>query len=64
MKLVNHPKYRQTENAVPQRLDFEWKTVGNTVDCGVFVVHHMETWFGVQLINGVVASHLSRAPRK
>ncbi|MFS7944916.1 hypothetical protein Hanom_Chr06g00517851 [Helianthus anomalus] len=23
MKLVNHPKYRQIENAVPQRLDFE-----------------------------------------
>ncbi|MFS7962130.1 hypothetical protein Hanom_Chr08g00723041 [Helianthus anomalus] len=47
MKLVNHPKYWQIKNAVPQRLDFEWKTVGNTVDCGVFVMRHMETWFGV-----------------
>ncbi|MFS7938685.1 hypothetical protein Hanom_Chr05g00442651 [Helianthus anomalus] len=41
LKMVNHPKYRQIENALPHRLDFDWKTSGNSVDCGVFVMHHM-----------------------
>ncbi|KAM0038853.1 hypothetical protein Hdeb2414_s0013g00420501 [Helianthus debilis subsp. tardiflorus] len=47
LKLVNHPKCTEIDNALPHRLDFEWETVNNTVDCGVFVMRHMETWFGI-----------------
>ncbi|KAJ0522260.1 putative papain-like cysteine peptidase superfamily [Helianthus annuus] len=47
LKLVGHPKYLQFENAIPHRLEFDWETVGNKVDCGVFVMRHMETWFSV-----------------
>ncbi|MFS7928572.1 hypothetical protein Hanom_Chr04g00322351 [Helianthus anomalus] len=45
LKLVNCPKSTEIENALPHMLDFEWKTVNNTVDCGIFVMRHMETWF-------------------
>ncbi|KAJ0463626.1 putative papain-like cysteine peptidase superfamily [Helianthus annuus] len=47
LKMVNHPKSAEIEIADVVRLEFEWKTVNNTVDCGVFVRRHMETWFGV-----------------
>ncbi|KAJ0906339.1 putative Ulp1 protease family catalytic domain, papain-like cysteine peptidase superfamily [Helianthus annuus] len=47
LKMVNHPKSAEIEIADVVRLEFEWKTVNNTVDCGVFVMRHMETWFGV-----------------
>ncbi|MFS7988450.1 hypothetical protein Hanom_Chr11g01034941 [Helianthus anomalus] len=29
------------------RLDFEWKKVNNIVDCRVFVMRHLKTWFGI-----------------
>ncbi|KAM0015302.1 hypothetical protein Hdeb2414_s0033g00724461 [Helianthus debilis subsp. tardiflorus] len=32
-------------NGVWYRLEIEWATVGNTVDCRVFTMRHMETWF-------------------
>ncbi|KAJ0921926.1 hypothetical protein HanPSC8_Chr05g0197451 [Helianthus annuus] len=47
MCMVNHPKSAEIETAEMVRLDFAWKTVNNTVDCGVFVMRHMETWFGL-----------------
>ncbi|MFS7956844.1 hypothetical protein Hanom_Chr07g00659381 [Helianthus anomalus] len=46
----NYTVYFFAENwylKLKARLEFEWKTVNNTVDCGVFVMRHMETWFGV-----------------
>ncbi|MFS8010761.1 hypothetical protein Hanom_Chr14g01300831 [Helianthus anomalus] len=36
-------------NALPHRLDFEWKTDNNTMNCGVVVIRHMETWFGITI---------------
>ncbi|MFS7962877.1 hypothetical protein Hanom_Chr08g00731671 [Helianthus anomalus] len=47
MCMVNHPKSAEIETAEMARLDFEWKTVNNTVDYRVFVMRHMETWFGL-----------------
>ncbi|MFS7993874.1 hypothetical protein Hanom_Chr12g01099201 [Helianthus anomalus] len=37
----------ELENALPHRLDFECKTYNNTMYCGVVVMRHMETWFGI-----------------
>ncbi|MFS8022263.1 hypothetical protein Hanom_Chr16g01437401 [Helianthus anomalus] len=39
----------ETGNALPHRLDFEWKTDNNTMDCGVVVMRHMDTWFGITI---------------
>ncbi|MFS7962211.1 hypothetical protein Hanom_Chr08g00724021 [Helianthus anomalus] len=47
LKLVNHPKFLCFEAIILKILDFEWATVENSIDCGVFVMCHMETWFGV-----------------
>ncbi|MFS7953455.1 hypothetical protein Hanom_Chr07g00618821 [Helianthus anomalus] len=58
--MVNHPKSAEIVIADVVRLDFEWKTVNNIVDCGVFVMRHMETWFGVtadKWDNGFPLSH-------
>ncbi|MFS7973004.1 putative papain-like cysteine peptidase superfamily [Helianthus anomalus] len=46
LKLVKHPKCLEFEGVVPKRLEIEWATKGNSVDCGVFAMRHMETWFG------------------
>lgn len=31
---------------LPHRLEMPWQTVYNDVDCGVFVMHHMSTYYG------------------
>ncbi|KAJ0780734.1 putative papain-like cysteine peptidase superfamily [Helianthus annuus] len=46
LKSVNHPKCGQFEGIILERLEIEWATVGNNVDCGVFAMRHMETWCG------------------
>ncbi|KAJ0489482.1 putative papain-like cysteine peptidase superfamily [Helianthus annuus] len=46
LRYVRHPKCLEFEPVIPKRLEIEWATVGNSVDCGVFAMRHMETWFG------------------
>ncbi|KAJ0680985.1 putative Ulp1 protease family catalytic domain, papain-like cysteine peptidase superfamily [Helianthus annuus] len=46
LRSVRHPKCLEFEPVIPKRLEIEWETVGNSVDCGVFAMSHMETWFG------------------
>ncbi|MFS7995539.1 hypothetical protein Hanom_Chr12g01119081 [Helianthus anomalus] len=46
LKSVNYPKCGECEEVIPKRLDVEWATVGNTADCGMFAMRHVETWFG------------------
>ncbi|KAF5783673.1 hypothetical protein HanRHA438_Chr11g0522831 [Helianthus annuus] len=46
LKAVDHPKGHEFEEAMPYRLAIEWATVGIYVDCGLFAMRHMETWFG------------------
>ncbi|MFS7908118.1 putative papain-like cysteine peptidase superfamily [Helianthus anomalus] len=46
LRSVRHPKCLEFEQVIPKRLEIEWATVGNSVDCGVFAMRHMETWFG------------------
>ncbi|MFS7955069.1 hypothetical protein Hanom_Chr07g00638231 [Helianthus anomalus] len=54
----------EIENALPHRLDFEWKTDNNTMDCGVVVIRYMEMWFGITTRSGIVTSHLIIRPRR
>ncbi|MFS8016357.1 hypothetical protein Hanom_Chr15g01367641 [Helianthus anomalus] len=49
---------------LPHRLDFDWKTSGNKVDCGVFVMRHMETWFGVTVDKWDSGFPLEPGPKK
>ncbi|KAJ0678365.1 putative papain-like cysteine peptidase superfamily [Helianthus annuus] len=46
LRSVRHPKCLEFEPVIPKRLEIEWATIGNSVDCGVFAMRHMETWFG------------------
>ncbi|MFS7912143.1 putative papain-like cysteine peptidase superfamily [Helianthus anomalus] len=46
LRSVHHPKCLEFEPVIPKRLEIEWATVGNSVDCGVFAMRHLETWFG------------------
>ncbi|MFS7980245.1 hypothetical protein Hanom_Chr10g00937171 [Helianthus anomalus] len=64
LNIVNHPKSAEFEIADVVRLEFEWKTVNNTVDCGVFVMRHMETWFGVTTDKWDRDSHLGIRTRR
>ena len=31
---------------LPERLVMDWQTVHNDVDCGVFAMHHMSSYYG------------------
>ncbi|MFS7912147.1 putative Ulp1 protease family catalytic domain, papain-like cysteine peptidase superfamily [Helianthus anomalus] len=46
LRSVHHPKCLGFEPVISKRLEIEWATVGNSVDCGVFAMRHMEIWFG------------------
>ncbi|WOH04018.1 hypothetical protein DCAR_0623423 [Daucus carota subsp. sativus] len=40
---INHMGY---VSILPQRLVMDWQTVHNDVDCGVFAMHHMGSYYG------------------
>jgi len=47
--LVKHPKAGAMEGCRIRRLDLPWATHKNSVDCGVYLMRHMETYMGVQV---------------
>nr|KAJ0224663.1 hypothetical protein LSAT_V11C100013050 [Lactuca sativa] len=46
---LNHPKRNSIKHAVTVRLYMAWMTKMNYIDCGVFVLRHMETYKGEDL---------------
>ncbi|MFS8026599.1 putative Ulp1 protease family catalytic domain, papain-like cysteine peptidase superfamily [Helianthus anomalus] len=46
LRSIRHPKSLEFDRVIPRRVEIEWATIGNSVDCGVFAMRHMETWFG------------------
>ncbi|KAK1351607.1 hypothetical protein POM88_054179 [Heracleum sosnowskyi] len=40
------PKEREIKNLKPNVLKKNWQTVDNFIDCGIFVMRHMETYMG------------------
>ncbi|KAG6436426.1 hypothetical protein SASPL_101324 [Salvia splendens] len=40
---------RMLRKAIPEHLEFKWKTEGITNDCGVFAMRHMETYMGTKV---------------
>ncbi|MFS7969185.1 hypothetical protein Hanom_Chr09g00806181 [Helianthus anomalus] len=50
LRSVHHPKCLEFELVIPKRLEIEWATVGNSVDCGVFAMRRMETSFAETIL--------------
>ncbi|CAI9263510.1 unnamed protein product [Lactuca saligna] len=46
LKSQNHPKAEMFSHVMPHRLEMTWRTINNIIDCGVFTMHHMETYMG------------------
>ncbi|CAH1432827.1 unnamed protein product [Lactuca virosa] len=46
---LNHPKRNSIKRAVKVRLSMGWMTKMNYIDCGVFIMRHMETYKGEDL---------------
>ncbi|KAK9049188.1 hypothetical protein SSX86_031845 [Deinandra increscens subsp. villosa] len=45
-KLVQHPKWKEIEKVLPEKLTIGWSTSNNYNDCGVFMMRHMEMFNG------------------
>nr|KAJ0227372.1 hypothetical protein LSAT_V11C100031940 [Lactuca sativa] len=46
LKSQNHPKAEMFSHVIPHRLEMPWRTINNSIDCGVFTMRHMETYMG------------------
>ncbi|KVI06841.1 Peptidase C48, SUMO/Sentrin/Ubl1, partial [Cynara cardunculus var. scolymus] len=46
LREVHHPKAYEMLQLQPEIVDMDWRTKKNFVDCGVFAMRHMETFFG------------------
>uniref|UniRef100_A0A166GCN9 Ubiquitin-like protease family profile domain-containing protein n=1 Tax=Daucus carota subsp. sativus TaxID=79200 RepID=A0A166GCN9_DAUCS len=46
MKRKNFGKYAEFQGMDAQRLKMRWQTKDNAIDCGIFAMRHMETYFG------------------
>ncbi|GKF31562.1 ulp1 protease family, C-terminal catalytic domain-containing protein, partial [Tanacetum coccineum] len=46
LKRANHSKISELLKAKPKQVPLDWKTTKNGVDCGVFVMRHMESYIG------------------
>lgn len=46
LRMKKFAKVVELERSDPVRLIIQWKTIGNDVDCAIFAMRHMETYFG------------------
>lgn len=46
LRSKHYTKVHELEKIEPKRLVMFWQTVDNAVDCGIFAMRHMETYFG------------------
>lgn len=46
LRMKNFGKVLKLERIDPVRLIMQWQMVGNDVDCAIFDVRHMDTYFG------------------
>ncbi|MFS7928514.1 hypothetical protein Hanom_Chr04g00321681 [Helianthus anomalus] len=44
---VVHPAGKKINQIEPVRLEMPWHTKHNVIDCGIFLMRHMETYKGV-----------------
>ncbi|CAH1412895.1 unnamed protein product [Lactuca virosa] len=48
---VNHKSASTLEGVEPERVNMNWRTRDNHVECGVFCMRHMETYMGDKTVN-------------
>ncbi|KAJ9565598.1 hypothetical protein OSB04_001564 [Centaurea solstitialis] len=46
LKSINHPSAESFASVEPRLVEMKWRTKSNYVDCGVFLMRHMETYMG------------------
>ncbi|KAJ9543619.1 hypothetical protein OSB04_023326 [Centaurea solstitialis] len=46
LNVIEHPAAETLERVNVRLLEMKWQTKGNFVDCGVFLMRHMETYMG------------------
>ncbi|WOG93705.1 hypothetical protein DCAR_0312992 [Daucus carota subsp. sativus] len=46
LECYNIPKYSQLVRLQPEVVSMEWQSMDNNIDCGVFVMRHLETYMG------------------
>lgn len=46
LKRKEHAKLDDLKRMEPQRLKMRWQTKNNSIDCGIYAMRHMETYFG------------------
>ncbi|KAJ0766760.1 hypothetical protein HanLR1_Chr03g0081251 [Helianthus annuus] len=44
LESASHPAANIIRETVPIRLEMPWRTTRNVIDCGVFLMRHMETY--------------------
>lgn len=49
MRTVSPSAAAKIKKSIPKVLDIPWKTKNNGIDCGVFLMRHMETYKGTSL---------------
>ncbi|KAI3776381.1 hypothetical protein L1987_46160 [Smallanthus sonchifolius] len=58
LSITSHPIADELRRCEPKRISLPWRIVNNSVDCGVFVMHHMETYKEVNLHKDDVESEV------
>lgn len=46
LTIINHPRLKSFQVMKMERLEMDWQTLNNSVDCGVFLMRHMEVYRG------------------
>ena len=46
LETIHHPAAQQIQVATINRLKMKWRTKSNGIDCGIFAMRHMETYYG------------------
>lgn len=46
LRQIDDDRTKRFSKAKPEREALKWRTTGNFIDCGVFVMRHMETYMG------------------
>ncbi|KAK9053285.1 hypothetical protein SSX86_029918 [Deinandra increscens subsp. villosa] len=46
LESISHPKAKNIKNSTLERLEMAWRTRSNYIDCGLFLMRHMETYMG------------------
>lgn len=46
LTIINHPKVNGFEIMKMEKMELDWQTKNNSIDCGLFLMRHMEVYRG------------------